>query len=137
MSLKMSLSKTTANGEQLTFVYNQANEVTGESEVGADQFMETADSIMTFADSRTQDMNLRHLEAYQLDRYFEPYVWYRVRAILGAIGGQQSIQSLAQRWESELEETQALERSRLEALDKQEQEDREAAWVLASEDIEV
>ena len=115
MSLKTSISKTTAAGEQLTIVLTQANEITGENQMTTGEFMVSADAMLTFADSRTQDMNLRHLEAYQLDKYFESQIWYRVRAILGAIGGQQTIQSLAQRWETEVEETKALGQGRAEA----------------------
>ncbi len=116
MGQKMSLSKTTAAGEQLTFVLAQCNENTGESVMTDIEFMDAANNVMTFSDLRMQEMNIRHLEAYQLDKYFEPAIWYRVRAILGVIGGQQTIQQLAQRWDAEVEETRAMEQGRLEAL---------------------
>lgn len=164
MGQKMSLSKTTANGEQLTFILAQCNEVTGEEMMTSDQFTETSDAIITYSDIRMQEMNLRHLEAYQLDRFFTPPMWYRVRAILGAIGGQQTIQALAGRWEAEEEETRSAEQGRAEALAKKHnqevyefnaewyavggprdvpltlgdkiQQNHEQAWVLASEDTE-
>ncbi len=63
MGQKMSLSKTTAAGEQLTFVLNQCNEITGESLMTDSDFTKAADDIMTYSDIRMQDMNLRHLEA--------------------------------------------------------------------------
>lgn len=118
MGRRIVITKSSAAGEQLTLQLTQCNEITGEPELDTNQFMEEADNLIKLADSRTQDMNLRHLEAYQLDKYFEPHIWYRVRAILGAIGGQQTVQSLAQRWEAEVEETKALEQGRLEAQAK-------------------
>ena len=61
MGQKMSVSKTTATQEQLTFVLDQCNAVTGDETMTAAQFMQACDDLMTFADSRTMDMNTRHL----------------------------------------------------------------------------
>ena len=108
MPLRMAITKASGQGEQLVVDVCQWNPVTGDLLHTVDEMSELFEQALAFADVRLQEMNLRHLEAYDLEKYFDVQIWQRVMAILDILAGRQTAQTVAQRWHSEVEETQAL-----------------------------
>ena len=104
----MAITKASGQGEQLVVDVCQWNPVTGAIAHTIDEMSKLFEQALGFADVRLQEMNLRHLESYELDKYFDQQTWQRIVAILDILAGRQSAQTVSQRWHSEVEETQAL-----------------------------
>ena len=115
----MAITKASGQGEQLVVDVCQWNPVTGELLHNIDEMSKLFEQALAFADVRLQEMNLRHLEAYELEKYFDQQAWQRVTAILDILAGRQSAQTVAQRWHSEVEETQVLAAMRQQHYDAQ------------------
>mgnify|MGYP003575298538 CR=1 FL=1 len=116
MPIRMAVTKQTANGEQFVADVCQWNPVTGEIvHEDISELTRLVDETLKLADYRLMEMNVRSLESRQLQRYFEPAVWMKVRTILDIIAGRVDVDTVAARWESEVEETQELEAGRLSA----------------------
>ena len=112
MPLRMAITKASGQGEQLVVDVCQWNPVTGDLLHTVDEMSTLFEQALAFADIRLQEMNLRHLEAYELEKYFDVQIWQRVMAILDILAGRQTAQTVSQRWHSEVEETQALAQQR-------------------------
>ena len=115
----MAITKASGQGEQLVVDVCQWNPVTGALLHNIDEMSKLFEQALGFADIRLQEMNLRHLEAYELEKYFDQQTWQRVTAILDILAGRQSAQDVAHRWHSEVEETQALAEQRQEYYNSQ------------------
>jgi cytochrome c553 len=113
MPLRMAITKSTAQGETMVVDISQWNPVSGEiMHDSIKEMTELADAALTLGDSRMMEMNTRMLEAYELEKYFEPATWARVVCILDILAGRQSAETVARRWYSEVEETEALAAAR-------------------------
>lgn len=113
MPLRMAITKQSGQGEQLVYDVCQWNPVTGE--IAHDSIAEMSailDEALQGADLRMQEMNLRMLEAYQMEQYFTQDVWQKITQILDILAGRQSAAQVVQRWQAALEETQELEQAR-------------------------
>lgn len=114
MPIRTAITKVSAQGEQITVDVCQWNPVTGaivHKDVG--EMAQLMDTMLKFCDVRLEEMNLRMLEAYNLEEYFTPGEWQKVLSILGILGGQQSAAMVRQRWDAIREENHALEKERL------------------------
>lgn len=117
MPIRFAISKSTAQGESFAVDITQQNTVTGEivhSTVA--EMTEMVDEAFKLADVRLLEMNTRMLEAYGLERYFTGPQWVKVVAILDILSGRQTADTVARRWQSEIEETAALEEGRGQAV---------------------
>ena len=116
MPIRTAITKVSGQGEQIVVDVCQWNPVTGAIvHSTVDEMAELMDSMLKFADARLEEMNLRMLEAYNLESYFEPGTWQQVIAILDILCGRQSAVMVKQRWDSIKEENAALEQGRLDA----------------------
>jgi len=134
------ITKSTAQGEQLTVEVAQCNPVTGETEHTREEVAELVDDAVAHADMRMIDMNLKMLEAYELEKHFDPHTWNKVISILDILAGRQTAAMVVQRWEASIEETQALADLRQEAYDNREPADNgdsqdSDAWYKLNETI--
>ena len=113
MPIRLVVTKQTATGEQVQIDVVQWNPVTGDM-VHSDiaELSQLVDDAMDIVDVRTEEMGIRVLEAYNLDKYFDPPTWSRVVSILDIISGKQSAATVSARWQSEVEETAELEAGR-------------------------
>lgn len=139
MPLRFVVTKQTAQGEQIQADVVQWNPVTGVIEHdNFEDMLRIMDQALASSDVRMQDMNLRMLEAYQMDKYFTPDTWQRITAILDVLAGRQSAAQVVQRWHDTQEENDALAEARqahnltLDLDDVSEQDElramREEAW---------
>lgn len=109
----MAITKATANGEQFVVDVCQWNPVTGDMvHDSVAEMTELAEGMLKLGDLRLLDMNTRMLEAYNLEKYFDPVTWARVVSILDILAGRQTAHTVVQRWQSEIEETAELEAGR-------------------------
>lgn len=110
MPIRFAITKATGQGEQFVVDLCQWNPVTGEIvHEDISEMTRLADEALQLSDYRLMEMNTRMLEAYNLEKYFDPATWSRVVCILDILAGRQSVDTVARRWQSEVEETQALE----------------------------
>lgn len=116
MPLRFAVTKSTGQGEQLVIDVCQWNPVTGEIvHETVDEMQKVLEHAMKFSDIRMMEMNMRHLEASRLDKYFDDQTWQKVVSILDILSGRQNAAQVALRWHSEIEETQDLEAARVKA----------------------
>ena len=116
MPIRMAITKVSGQGEQLVIDVSQWNGVTGEIvHKDISEMSDLFNQALAFADIRLQEMNMRMLEAYNLEVYFKPETWQKVVAILDILAGRQSVDTVLRRWQSEVEETADLEAGRLAA----------------------
>jgi hypothetical protein len=110
MPIRFALTKSTAQGESFAVDMTQVNPVTGEVvHQTVAEMAEMVDEAFKLADIRLLEMNTRMLEAYGLEQYFTGPQWVKVVAILDILSGRQTADTVARRWQSEREETAALE----------------------------
>ena len=117
MPARLVISKSTAQGENFTVELTQYNTITGEivhKDVG--ELLQLGDEVFKLADVRLMEMNTRMLEAYGLEKYFTGQVWNKIITIFDILAGRQSVDTVSRRWQSEIEETEALEQGRLNAM---------------------
>lgn len=113
MPLRLAITKSTAQGETMVVDISQWNPVTGLMvHTSIEEMTALANAALALADVRMMDMNTRMLEAYALEQYFEPAIWARVVCVLDILAGRQTADTVARRWYSEVEETQALAAAR-------------------------
>lgn len=116
MPIRTAITKLSGQGEQIVVDVCQWNPVTGAIvHSTVDEMAQLMDQMLKFADARLEEMNLRMLEAYSLESYFEPGTWQQVIAILDILCGRQSASMVRQRWDSIKEENAALAQGRLDA----------------------
>lgn len=121
MSVKMSVVRSTVQGEQIVFDILQCNAVTGEREYDSIADMHQAmEDALTFADMRVYEMRQRGIEGYALRQYCTPQEWQKVQDILDFMAGRQDLDLIQRRWQSQQEEQSALEEGRLAAMQEQE-----------------
>ncbi len=114
MPIRMAITKSTAQGEQFVVDVCQWNPVTGEIvHDDVSEMTRLADEMLRLGDMRLVEMNTRMLEAYNLEKYFDPATWSRVVSILDVLCGRQSADTIARRWQSEVEENIELKQMRL------------------------
>jgi len=113
MSVRIVMTKTTGQGEQVQIDIPSWNPVTGVIEYNSISEMSKAfDEVTAITDIRLQDMNLRLLEAYDLKKYCSGEVWSKVVDILDILSGKQTADTVSRRWQSSIEETAELEAGR-------------------------
>jgi len=112
MPVRMAVTKTTGQGEQFVVDVCQWNPVTGEVAHTVAELTELANQALALADLRLMEMNTRMLEAYNLESYCQPATWSKILSIMEVMCGRVSVDTVARRWQSEIEETQALEEER-------------------------
>ena len=115
MPIRMAITKQTAQGEQFVVDVCQWNPVTGEVLHGISEMSEMADEMLKLSDVRLVEMNTRMLEAYNLQQYCPPDAWTMVNDVLDVLAGRQSVDAVARRWQSRVEETRELEEIRRQA----------------------
>ena len=117
MPIRCAITKVSGQGEQIVVDVAQWNPVTGAIvHSTVDEMAQLMDQMLKFADARLEEMNLRMLEAYNLEGYFEPGTWQRVISILDILCGRQSAAMVRQRWDSIKEENAALAQGRIDAM---------------------
>ena len=117
MPLRMAITKVSGQGEQLVVDVCQWNPVTGEIEHATiDEMSALFNQALQLADIRLYEMNMRTLEARGLKQYFLPEIWSRITCLFDIISGQVDVQTVVNRWQSEKEETEALEQGRAAAM---------------------
>lgn len=128
MPIRMAITKVSGQGEQLVIDISQWNPVTGEivHEDMGEMFLLQHEALQA-ADLRLQEMNLRHLEAYQLEKWCTPNEWQKIGDVLEILSGRVDAATVAHRWKSALEETAALEDGRL-AYAIQQQKDQQDVY---------
>jgi hypothetical protein len=105
----MAITKQTANGEQFVVDVCQWNPVTGAvMHKDVSEMSELADACLQLADARSMEMHTRMLEAYSLREYCTPEVWYKIQSVLDIIAGNIRADTVARRWQSEIEESAEL-----------------------------
>ncbi len=115
MSFRFELVKQSAVGESFGMVVTEHNPITGEKDCTLEEAKEIMAQGIIMGEERTVQMNTRHLEARKLNEFFTVQTWQRIRQILGTLEGQMTVQELAHRWMSEIEETHMLEEIREQA----------------------
>lgn len=116
MPLRMAITKVSGQGEQLVIDVAQWNPVTGIiMHTSMDEMKELFNQGLQFADDRLQDMNLRMLEAYKMEQFFDVATWQKVVSILDILAGRQNAAQVTQRWLDTAEEQAELEQMRAEA----------------------
>ena len=118
MPLRFVVTKSTAQGEQITAEVAQCDPVTGKVMHSDDDLYVMLGEVNGLVDSRMTEMNVRMLEAYHLDKYFDRPTWQMIESILDILAGRQSAAMVVQRWDASREETEALERGRQEAYEQ-------------------
>jgi hypothetical protein len=117
MPVRLAVTKQTASGEQLVVDVCQWNPVTGDIiHEDISELTRLADECMKLGDIRSLEMHTRMLEAYNLKDYCTPEVWYRILSVLDILAGKVTADTVARRWQSEIEETAELESGRANAL---------------------
>ena len=120
MPIRTAITKVSGQGEQIVVDVCQWNPVTGVIvHETVDEMALLMDQMLKFADARLEEMNLRMLEAYSLESYFEPGTWQQVISILDILCGRQSAAMVKQRWDSIKEENAALAQGRADAKSAQ------------------
>ncbi len=120
MSIRIVMTKQTAQGEQIQVDIPSWNPVTGAIEhTSITEMSEAFDEAMATVDMRSQEMHMRMLEAYNMREYCTSEVWTKLADLLDILSGKQSIDTVQRRWVSSIEETQALEEARQEAYNQQ------------------
>lgn len=115
MGIRMALTKQSPIGEQFVVDVGSWNPVTGEADYSnIDEMLAAAQSMLKLADLRTEEMHLRMLEGYEVEKYLTPDQWTKVLDILEVICGRSSLDSVVRRWQSAQEETAELEQIRKE-----------------------
>jgi hypothetical protein len=114
MPISFQVVKASAMGEQLTASIVQCNPVTGDKEHTVDEMEELLNNCVAALDDRMIIMNMRLLEAQQLQPYCDPSVWIKVQQVMEVLCGRMSMELLRARWQSEIEETAELEALRAE-----------------------
>lgn len=113
MPLRCAITKVSGQGEQLVVDVCQWNPVTGEIlHKDISEMSELMEKALKFSDDRMYEMNMRMLEAYDFKEYFDPGVWQQVVALFDIISGRQDARLVKQRWDSVIEENQALQNGR-------------------------
>lgn len=112
MPVRMAITKTTGQGEQFVVDVCQWNPVTGEVLHNVSELTELANNALSLADLRLLEMNTRMLEAYSLEKYCQPATWAKILSILEVMCGRVTVDTVARRWQSEIEETAELEAGR-------------------------
>lgn len=116
MPIRTAITKVSGQGEQIVVDVCQWNPVTGNIvHKTVDEMAELMDQMLKFADARLQEMNLRMLEAYNLESYFDSGTWQQVVSILDILCGRQDIVMVRQRWDAIKEENVALAQGREDA----------------------
>jgi translation elongation factor EF-Ts len=112
MPISFQVVKASAMGEQLTASIVQCNPVTGEREHDNNEMEELLNNAVAALDERMIVMNMRLLEAQQLQPYCHPSVWIKVQQVMEVLCGRMGVELLKARWQSEIEETADLEAER-------------------------
>lgn len=113
MPVRMAITKVSGQGEQLVIDVCQWNPVTGDVvHNDIDEMQDLMDSCLVAADDRMHEMNMRMLNAYHFENYFDPGVWQQVVSVLDVLAGRQSPAAVINRWDSIKEENAELEAGR-------------------------
>lgn len=116
MPIRTAITKVSGQGEQIVVDVCQWNPVTGAIvHSTVDEMAKLMDDMLRFADARLEEMNIRMLEAYSLESYFEPGTWQQVISILDILCGRQTAAMVCNRWGSIKEENAALAQGRADA----------------------
>ena len=120
MPVRFVITKATSTvGEQMTGQVDQCHANTGEEVMSIEEVYKQTEEMSKFMDLRTQELNLRMLEAYGLGEYIEQKwgieTWQIVTSILDVISGKIPASQVLSRWQDSDEETADLERIRLAA----------------------
>ena len=118
--IRLSITKQSAMGEQIQVDIPSWNPVTGEIVITTpDEVAKTVDQAFDIIDLRLQEMNMRTIEAHGLREFvtknFGGSVWQKIDEVLQVIYGRVDIRTLLARWESIIEENEALKKGREEA----------------------
>lgn len=117
MPIRTAITRQTGQGEQMVVDCCQWNPVTGAIvHESVEEMQWLTNEMLKLSDTRLYEMNMRMLEAYAFEKYFTPDVWYRVISILDVLAGRVDPQQVIKRWEDSKEETEELERGRLQAM---------------------
>lgn len=109
MPLRVAITKQTASGEQFVTDVCQWNPVTGEiCHEDVSEMSRLADEMLKLADMRSMEMHTRMLEAYSLREHCTPETWYKIQSVLDILAGNVSADTVARRWQSEIEENAEL-----------------------------
>jgi hypothetical protein len=109
------ITKASGQGEQITAEVAQCDPVTGKVMHSDVEMTKMLQHALSLTETRMAEMNVRMLEAYELSKYFSTDMWQRIKSILDILAGRQTAAMVANRWESEIEETRDLEAGRVAA----------------------
>lgn len=113
MPIRFQVNKETGQGEHIMAHVEQCNPVTGAvMHANVDEMAQVLDRALAFTDVRLHEMNMRHLEAYHLESYFEPGEWMKVLALFDILAGRTTAAMVKHRWDSIREENAALQAGR-------------------------
>ena len=115
MGIRMALTKQSPIGEQFVVDVASWNPVTGDIDYhNIDEMLAAAQNMLKLSDLRTEEMHLRMLEGYNVEKYVTADQWTKILDVLEVICGRQSMETVVRRWQSAQEETEELERVRAE-----------------------
>ncbi|MGL5936905.1 MAG: hypothetical protein ACRCZI_14920 [Cetobacterium sp.] len=107
------ITKSTAQGEQITTEVAQCHPVTGDVMHTDDELRVMVSDALSVSNERMVEMNIAMLEAMDLHQYFDSVTWVRFKQLIEVLYGRLQAATLAARWQSEVEETHELESQRL------------------------
>lgn len=115
MPVRFAFTVNTSQNESFVGDGCQWNPVTGEIMHTMEEMQELADQMLSIADKRIANMNMRVIEAANLREHCTPQEWTKMVSIFDIVTGRQTADQVGRRWQSAAEETQALEQARLDA----------------------
>lgn len=119
MPVRFAFTVNTAQNESFVGDACQWNPVTGEVMHTIEQMKELAEEMLSIADKRIADMNMRVIEAAGIKEYCTPEEWSKMVSVFDIITGKQTADQVGRRLQSAAEETQALEQGRADAVSGQ------------------
>lgn len=111
----MAITKATAQGEQLVVDVCQWNPVSGDIVHDSQELQKLFDEMCKFADVRVLEMNTRVIEAYDFRKYLTNEEWRKIGDILEVLSGRVNGSTVLARWQSVIEENEALLNGRMQA----------------------
>lgn len=114
MPIRIAMTKVVGT-EQFVADVAQWNPVTGNvAHKTVDEMVELLDQSMRYCDIRAMDMQSRNLEVEGVRQFCTPTEWMKIRDVLDIMAGRNTAYNVVTKWQSEKEENEALEQSRLE-----------------------
>ena len=117
MPVRIAITKQTATGESVVVDGCQWNPVTGTIDHTVSELKQLITEMLSLADDRANEMNMRVIEAAGIRDYCTPQEWNKILSIFDIIEGRATAHMVAQRWQSSIEETRELEQGRQAAME--------------------